>query len=157
MNPPSAYPLHAIVIQRRKEKIKKEKRKNKQSNFRSAILLARPFTGIATVPTGGCQLERKWHALTSIIQNLTSSLCFSSPPLFLCLSLLFFELQAAHRPHRAHEAAAEHYHLPDMGQQKPKPYGYVGKGRLVVSHAATILTQLVLTRHKWCGLQKRNN
>uniref|UniRef100_A0A3Q3CI58 Zgc:103482 n=1 Tax=Haplochromis burtoni TaxID=8153 RepID=A0A3Q3CI58_HAPBU len=40
--------------------------------------------------------------------------------------------RATHRPHRAHEAAAEHYHLPDMGQQKPKPYGYIGRGRSTI-------------------------
>lgn len=59
-------------------------------------------------------------------------LCFSSPPLILCLSLLPFERQATHRPHRTHEAAAVHYHLPDMGQQKPKPYGYIGSGRSTI-------------------------
>lgn len=113
----------------------KERKKKNQS----AIPLAIPFTGIATISTGrGCQLERKWCALTSIIQNLTSSLCFSSPPLFLCLSLLSFQRQATHRPHCTHEAAAEHYRLPDTGQQKPKPYGYTGRGQSsIISHTDT--------------------
>lgn len=112
---------------------KKKRKKTKLKLPKSAIPLAIPFTGIATISTGrGCQLERKWRALTSIIQNLTSSLCFSSPPLFLCLSLLSFQRQATHRPRRTHEAAAEHYHLPDMGQQKPKPHGYIGRGQSTI-------------------------
>ena len=119
--------------------ILKNNNNKKNNNFISAIPLAIPFTGIATISTGrGFQLKRKWHAFTFIIQNLTSCLCFSSLPLSLCLSLLSFEWQATHRPHRAHEAAAEHYHLPDMGQQKPKPNGYNGRGQsTILSHDDT--------------------
>lgn len=70
LHPPNAYSRHTVVIQRRR------KTKN---NLKSAIL----FGGSASVSTGrGCQLERKWHALTFIIHNLTSSLCFSSPHSF---------------------------------------------------------------------------
>lgn len=58
---------------------------------------------------------KTWHALSPL-----------SP------SVLSFQRQAAHRPHWTHEAAAEHYHLPAMGQQKPKPYGYVGRGQSTI-------------------------
>lgn len=102
--------------------------------------LAIPSAGIATICTWRA-LERKWRALTSRIQNLTFSLCFSSPPLSLPLPLLSFEWQATHRPRCANEAAAEHYHLPDMGQQKPKPYGYMDRGQsTILSHGDTQLS-----------------
>lgn len=87
------------------------------------------------------------------------SLFFLSPTLSLCLSLLSFERQATHRPHRAHEAAAEHYHLPDMGQQKPKPYGYIGRGRsTILSHADTqTLHSLIYMGTNDVDFRQKNN
>lgn len=86
MHPLSAYPLHTIVIQRKKEK------KEKQNNFKSAIPLAIPFTGIATISTGGgCQLNKEvtctylHHTKPHIL-----SLFFLSPTLSLPLSAIFW-------------------------------------------------------------------
>lgn len=92
-------------------------RKEKEKiNFQSAV----PFSGIiATI------IYRK---RMSVRQEVTCTYLHHTKPHILspCLSAsLSFERQAAHRPHCAHEAAAERYHLPDMGQQKPKPYGYI--------------------------------
>ena len=82
MHPLNAYPLHTVVIG------KENKQKKTEQLQISHTVITIPFAAIATVSTGrGCQLERKWCALTSVIQNLPSSLCFSSPPLSLCLSL----------------------------------------------------------------------
>lgn len=69
----NAYPFHTVVIQRTRGEKKKQKKKQVQP--RSAI----PFWGLVTVATGRHQLDRKCHALTSIIQHLS----FSSPPLYL--------------------------------------------------------------------------
>lgn len=133
MHPLIAYPLHTIERKKRKEK--------KKEQLQSAIPLTIPFTGIATVfyRKRIYQLEKEvtctylHHTKPHILSH-----SFSSPPFFLCLSLLSFQRQATHRPHRTHEAAAEHYHLPDMGQQKPKPYGYIGRGQsTILSHADT--------------------
>lgn len=54
-------------------------------------------------------------------QEVTCTYLHHTTPLFfLSPTLLSFQGQATHGPHRAHEAAAEHCHLPDTGgQQKP--------------------------------------
>lgn len=66
--------------------------------------------------------------------KISHPFCFSSPPFFHCLALLSFERQAAHRPRRTHEAAAQHCHLPDMGQQKPAAWV---RWQWPISHADT--------------------
>lgn len=63
----NAYPFHTVVIQRTRGE------KKRKIQPRSAI----PFCGLVTIATGRHQLDRKCHALTSIIQHLS----FSSPPL----------------------------------------------------------------------------
>lgn len=63
------HPLQCISIPHRghpQDTRKPKQKRNRQP--RSAI----PFCGLVTVATGRrCQLDRKWHALTSIIQNLS--------------------------------------------------------------------------------------
>lgn len=114
----------------------KNRKKKKKNNFKSAI----PFTWHSNHFYRKRMSARKEVTCTYLHHTKPHilSLFFLSPTLFLCLSLLSFQRQATHRPHRAHEAAAEHYHLPDMGQQKPKPYGYIGRGQsTILSHADT--------------------
>lgn len=59
--------------------------------------------------------------MMSARQEVTCTYLHHTTPLFfLSPTLLSFQGQATHGPHRAHEAAAEHCHLPDTGgQQKP--------------------------------------
>lgn len=57
---------------------------------------------------------------TSARQEVTCTYLHHTTPLFfLSPTLLSFQRQATHGPDRTHEAAAEHCHLPDGGQQKP--------------------------------------
>lgn len=67
------HPLQCISIPHRGHPEDTRNKKKNKKQPRSAI----PFCGLVTVATGSYQLDRKWHALTSIIQHLS----FSSPPL----------------------------------------------------------------------------
>lgn len=51
---------------------------------------------------------------------------YNTSLLFLSPTLLSFQRQAAHGPRRTHEAAAERCHLPDTGDNRSQPCGYIG-------------------------------
>lgn len=64
---------------------------------------------------------------TSARQEVTCTYLHHTTPLFfLSPTLLSFQRQATHGPDRTHEAAAEHCHLPDTGDNKSQPRGYIG-------------------------------
>lgn len=123
----------------------KKERKEKKKELQSAI----PFTGIANRFYRKRMSARKEVTCTYLHHTKPHilSFFFLSPNSFSASLLLSFQRQATHRPHRTHEAAAEHYHLPDMGQQKPKPCGYIGRGQsTILSHADTQPSMAGFTR-----------
>lgn len=105
----NAYPFHTVVIQRTREK-KKKKEINTTSISHSILWLS------------DC-INRK----TSARQEVTCTYLHHTTPLFFhSPTLLSFQRQATHGPDRTHEAAAEHCHLPDTGDNKSQPRGYNG-------------------------------
>lgn len=59
-------------------------------------------------------------------QEVTCTYLHHTTPLFfLSTTLLSFQRQATHGPDRTREAAAEHCHLPDTGDNKSQPRGWL--------------------------------
>lgn len=102
----NAYPFHTVAIQRTRGK----KNKQKTTSISHSILWL-----------SDCS-NRKLSAR----QEVTCTYLHHTTPLFfLSPTLLSFQRQATHGPDRTREAAAEHCHLPDTGDNKSQPRGWL--------------------------------